>query len=58
MNTPVREIPYRTTLKTTDGEEFECVVFAKAANGNLSCRIDDERAGDEDGKVLVIELHQ
>jgi hypothetical protein len=54
---PVREIPYRTTLRTLDGEEFEAVCFKKTGC-DLHFRIDDERAGEDDGRVLVVTMHQ
>ena len=57
-NTPVREIPYRTKFQGADGEEFEGVIFLRDADGSLHLRVDDPRAGEDNGKVLVISIIQ
>jgi hypothetical protein len=57
MNTPVQEIPYRDTLVCEDGKEFACIVLAKTQN-EMRLQIDDERAGDEDGKIITLSIIQ
>jgi hypothetical protein len=56
MNTPIREYPYRDIL-IYERKEFQCIVLKKEDN-KMHIQLDDEKAGDQNGLILTVNIIQ